>query len=258
MKIIVLVKEVPDTYRDRHIRLETGLVDRDASERVLDEIGERAVEAALTLSAEAPGSTVTAVIMGPVSALGSVRKALAMGADNALHVLDDGLLGADLTLTSEVLAAAVKRCDPDLVLLGNISTDGGGGVLGSMLAEHLRMPQATYLTSIAVKDGEVRGTRATDAGVSEITAPLPAVASITEALPDPRFPTLKGIMAAKKKPIETLTATDLGADVLGERSARSIVITAAARPPRAVGAKVVDEGDGGVQLAAYLTTRKLV
>lgn len=258
MRILVLVKEVPDTYGDRHITLETGLVDRGASESVVDEIGERAVEAALTLAETVPDTTVSVLAMGPAEATNSIRKALAMGAADAVHVADDALVGADLTLTSEVLAEVIRRREVDLVLTGNVSTDGGGGVMAAMLAEQLGLPQASNLASISCDGTTVSGTRVLDDGSAEIEAPLPAVASITEALPDPRFPSLKGIMAAKKKPVETLSAADLGVDTLGITGARAIVIGVTTRPPRTGGTKVVDEGSGGVQLAEFLIKNNLV
>jgi electron transfer flavoprotein beta subunit len=257
MKIAVLVKEVPDTYGQRRIVLDTGLVDRTTGENVADEIGERALEAALTVREGVPDSTVTVVSMGPAGLQQTLRKLLAMGADSALHITDDGLVGADLTLTAEVLAAALRRLGPDLVLAGNLSTDGTGGVLPAMLAEHLDFAQLSYLATLELAGTTVRGTRVSDAGTGELEAELPAVVSISEALPDPRFPSLKGILAAKKKPIETVSAAELGVDAADEESARSIVIAARERPPRGAGVKIVDEGDGGRRAAEFLIERGL-
>ncbi|MGN6128512.1 MAG: electron transfer flavoprotein subunit beta/FixA family protein [Humibacter sp.] len=257
MRIVVLVKQVPDTYGDRKTDLATGLVDRAGSESVADEIGERAVEAALVIQKTVPETVITVMTMGPESAIDALRKGLALGADDAVHIVDDGLLGADLTLTAEVLAAAIRRQEFDLVLTGNISTDGAGGVLAAMLAEHLGLAQVTNLSSITVGDGAVTGTRVIDGGTAEVTAVLPAVASITEAMPDPRLPSFKGIMAAKKKPVTTITAAELNADLLGEQAARAIVLSASTRPPRSAGIKIVDEGDGGAKLAEWLVAQKL-
>jgi electron transfer flavoprotein beta subunit len=258
VNIVVLLKEVPDTYGDRQLVLETGLVDRESGDRVGDEVGERALEAALTVQTANPGTAVTVMTMGPSTAETAIRKALAMGADDAVHIVDDALAGADLTLTAEVLAAALRRQDVDLVVTGNLSTDGGGGVIAAMLAEHLGFAQATNLSSLSIDDGTLTGTRATDGGSADLATKLPVVASITEALPEPRFPAFKGIMAAKKKPIVKLTAEELDADVLGERAPRSIVVTARQRPARSAGITVTDDGDGGKQLAEYLLAEKLV
>ena len=210
MKIVVLVKEVPDTYGDRKLNLETGLADRAASETVLDEIGERALEVALSYADYTPAPRSSCCRWRPESAAATVRKGLAMGAASAVQVVDEALLGADLGLTAEVLAAALQRIGFDLVIAGNQSTDGSGGVLPAMIAELLDVPSATSLNSVEIGDGAVSGERATDGGTMQVTAPLPAVISITEALPDARFPNFKGIMAAKKKPFETLSLADLG------------------------------------------------
>ncbi|WP_438354411.1 electron transfer flavoprotein subunit beta/FixA family protein [Microbacterium sp. CJ88] len=258
MKIIVLVKEVPDTYGDRKLSLETGLADRAASESVLDEIGERSIEVALSHADKNPGTEVVVVSMAPEGAAATVRKGLAMGAGAALQVVDEALLGADLVLTAEVLAAAVKRAGFDLVVAGNQSTDGSGGVVPAMMAELLDVPAALNLTTIEIAEGSVSGTRATDAGVVEVTAAFPAVVSITEAMPDARFPNFKGIMAAKKKPFETVSLADLGVDAEDASAARSIVIGLSEKPPREAGVKIVDEGDAGEKLAEYLIQNRLV
>jgi electron transfer flavoprotein beta subunit len=257
MKIVVLVKEVPDTYGDRKLDLETGLADRAAGDAVLDEIGERALEVALTYADAHAGTEVVAVTMAPESAVTTVRKALAMGATSAVHVVGDALRGADMSLTAEVLAAAVRRVGADLVVTGNLSTDGTGGMLPAMLAEHLGMPQLTALSSVEIAETSVSGTRASDAGAVSVSAPLPAVISITEALPDARFPNFKGIMAAKKKPYETVAVADLGVDPEDFSIPRSILVTVAERPARAAGVKIVDKGDAGTQLAEFLISNRL-
>jgi electron transfer flavoprotein beta subunit len=257
VKIVVLVKEVPDTYGDRKLSLETGLVDRAASDRVNDEIGERAVEAALTIQDAISESTVTVITMGGSTAAATVRNTLAMGADEAFHVFDDGLLGADLTLTAEVLSAVIAQQAPDLVIAGDASTDGGGGVLAAMLAEHLGWAQATNLSSLEIDGTTVRGTRVADGGTAVIEATLPAVVSITEAMPDPRMPGFKGVIAAKKKLITPIDAAEVAADLVGAHAARAIVVAASERPPRMTGVKIIDEGDGGRRLAEFLIEQKL-
>jgi len=195
--------------------------------------------------------------MAPASATANVRKALAMGATSALHVVDDRLRGADLVLTADVLAAAVRRVAPDLVIAGNVSTDGGGGVLPAMLAETLGMPHLTALASLDIRADGVAGDRLSDAGTLRVSAPLPAVVSITEALPAGRFANFKGIMAAKKKPYETVTCDDLGIEPDDPAVARYIMLSVAERPPRAAGTKIVDEGDAGRRLAEFLISENL-
>ncbi|WP_203582367.1 electron transfer flavoprotein subunit beta/FixA family protein [Microbacterium hibisci] len=257
MKIVVLVKEVPDTYGDRKLSLETGLADRGASETVLDEIGERALEVALSYADKTPGTEVVVLSMAPESASATVRKGLAMGAASAVQVIDEGLLGADMGLTAEVLAATLQRTGFDLVIAGNQSTDGVGGVLPAMVAEILDVPSATYLSAVEIGDGEVSGTRASDGATLHVSAQLPAVISITEALPDARFPNFKGIMAAKKKPFETLSLAELEIDPHDPDASRSIVISLGEKPPREAGVKIVDEGDAGEKLAEFLLQNRL-
>jgi electron transfer flavoprotein beta subunit len=224
---------------------------------VLDEIGERALEVALSYADKADDTDVVVLSMSPESAAATVRKGLAMGASSAVQIVDDALLGADLGLTAEVLAAALRRTGFDLVITGNQSTDGSGGVLPAMLAELLDMPTALNLTSVAIGDASVSGTRATDAGTAEVTAEFPAIISITEALPDARFPNFKGIMAAKKKPFETLSLADLDVDAEDASASRSIMIALSEKPPRTAGVKIVDEGDAGQKLAEFLIQNRL-
>jgi electron transfer flavoprotein beta subunit len=258
LKIVVLLKEVLDTYGDRKLSLETGLADRAASEAVLDEISERALEVALSYADKTPGTEVVVLSMAPEPASATVRKGLAMGAASAVHVVDDALLGADMGRTAEVLAAALKHVGFDLVIAGDQSTDGSGGVLPVMLAELLDVPAATYLNSVEISKSAVSGVRASDDATAQVTAKLPAVISITEALPDARFPNFKGIRAAKKKPFQTLTLEDLDIDARDPDAARSIVIALSERPPRQAGMKIVDEGDAGEKLADFLIQSRLV
>lgn len=258
MKIAVLVKEVPDTYGDRKLNLETGLADRAASDAIIDEIGERALEVALSYADKAEGTEVTVISVAPESASATIRKALAIGADSAVHVVDEQLLGADLTLTAETLAAVLRRDQFDLVITGNLSTDGSGGVMPAMLAEHLALPALTGLSEVTISATGVSGVRPTDGGMQRVSADLPAIISITEALPDARFPNFKGIMAAKKKPLEVLSLSALGVEAEDPASARSIMLSVAEKPARAAGVKITDEGDGGEQLANFLIESRLV
>ncbi|WES63185.1 electron transfer flavoprotein subunit beta/FixA family protein [Microbacter sp. GSS18] len=257
MKIVVLVKEVPDTYGDRKLNLETGLAERDASDRVIDEIGERALEVALSYADANAGTEVVVLSMAAEASAATVRKGLAMGAASAVQVVDEQLAGADLGLTAEVLAAALERTGFDLVIAGNLSTDGTGGVIPAMVAEILDVPAATMLNTIEIAEDTVSGQRATDGATAAVSAPLPALISVTEALPDARFPNFKGIMAAKKKPFETLSLADLDLDPMDPAAARSIMTTISEKPPREAGVKITDEGDAGEQLADFLIQNRL-
>ncbi|MFT4230739.1 MAG: electron transfer flavoprotein subunit beta/FixA family protein [Microbacterium sp.] len=257
MRIVVLVKEVPDTYGDRKLDLETGLADRGASESVLDEIAERSVEVALAYADAHPDTEIVVLSMTPESATASIRKGLAMGAGSAVQVADEALRGADLGLTADVLAAALRRVGFDLVIAGNQSTDGSGGLVPAMVAELLDVPQLSGLSSVELSEGAVAGERVLDGGVARVSAQLPAVISITERLPDARFPNFKGIMAAKKKPFETLSLQDLGVDADDPAVPRSIMVAVSEKPPRAAGVKISDEGDAGAQLADFLIQNRL-
>lgn len=258
MKIFVLVKEVPDTYGDRKLNLETGLADRGAGDVVLDEITERALEVALSFADKNDGTEVVALAMSPESSTASIRRALAIGAGSAVHVSDEQLAGADLGLTAETLAAAIRRAEPDLVITGNLSTDGSGGMIPAMLAEHLGYAQATALSAVEITSDGVTGTRAADDGNQSVSVSYPAVISITEALPDARFPNFKGIMAAKKKPLEVLSLDDLGVSADPASAPRTIMTAVSEKPPRAAGVKITDEGDAGTQLVDYLVQNRLV
>jgi electron transfer flavoprotein beta subunit len=258
MKIVVLVKEAPDTYGERLLDLETGLADRAASDRVLDEIVERALEYAISYAEKNEGTEVIALSMAADAATASVRKALAMGADRAVLVADEALIGADVTLTTQVLAAALQHIGFDLVVAGDQSTDGAGGVIPATIAELLDIAQMTKLASIELTETSVSGTRATDRVVLTLRAELPAIISVTERFAEARFPNFKGIMAGKKKPFEVLSLADLGQDVDILSVPRAIMTAIAAKPARAAGVKIVDEGDAGTQLAEFLKENQLV
>lgn len=259
LRIAVLLKEVPDTFGERALNLTTGLVERAASDPpVLDEICERAVELALTLAADhPPASEVHAFAMAPENATATIRKALAMGADAAFHVTDPpALLGADLTLTAEALAAALRHAgEPyDLIVAGNASTDGIGGLVPAMIAAWLDMPHLSELTALTL-DGTTLTGACEDA---DVRAELPAVVSLTEAFPpDGRFPNFKGIMAAKKKPLTTLSLAELGLDAEDFSVARTIMTAVAHRPPKEAGQKLTDDGSAGQAIAEYLFAHKL-
>lgn len=257
LRIVVLIKQVPDTYGERRLSLETGLAQRELGEAVLDEVGERALEVALSYADKHAGTEVQILSMSPETAEANLRKALAMGASSAVHVVDERLRGADLGLTAEVLAQALRREPFDLVIAGNQSTDGLGGVVPAMIAERLSLPAATVLSELEISESSVTGTRVSDGASVRVSAPLPAVVSVTEALPDARFPNFRGIMAAKKKPLERLSLEDLGVDADAADAARSILVAVSQRPARTAGQKVVDEGRAGALLASFLIQNHL-
>ncbi|MBX9472380.1 electron transfer flavoprotein subunit beta/FixA family protein [Microcella sp.] len=256
MKIVVLLKQVPDTWGERRLDLETGWLDRAASEAVIDESGERALELALAYRDAKNAAEITVMTMGPRQAADVLRKGLAMGADRAVHILDDALAGSDLSWTSLVLATAIKREGFDLVIAGNESTDGRGGVIPAMLAERLGVAGLGYLNVAELSDLEVRGERATEYGTADVHAALPAVISVTERAPEARFPSFRGIMQAKKKPLEVRHLADLGLNETAR--AVSVILNTAERPARDSGRKIVDDGTAGQQIADFLVETKLI
>ncbi|MFD0206277.1 MULTISPECIES: electron transfer flavoprotein subunit beta/FixA family protein [Saccharothrix] len=260
MNIVVLVKQVPDTWSERKLADADHTLDRESADAVLDEINERAVEEALLLQ-EAHGGEVTVVAMGPDRATDAIRKALSMGADKAVHISDEALHGSDALTTAKVLAKAIGTIEGyDLVIAGNEATDGRAGAVPAMLAELLGVPQVTQVRKLTVEGGTVKAERETDEGVAHLEASLPAVVSVNEKINEPRYPSFKGIMAAKKKPVSTLTVADLGLDAgeVGLGAAWSQVLESAPKPPRGAGQRVEDSGDGGAKIAEYLVGQKLI
>ena len=259
MNIVVLCKQVPDTYSERRLRGD-GALDRDASDAVLDEINERAVEEALVLK-EAHGGAVTVVSMGPDRATEAIRKALSMGADAAVHLTDEALAGSDAIGTARALAGAIGTVgDVDLVLAGNEASDGRSAAVPAMIAEVLGLPVLTHARKVAVEGGTLTVHRETDDGLVVLSAELPAVVSVGEKINEPRYPSFKGIMAAKKKKVTTLSLADAGLDAsqVGAAGALTSVVAATPKPPKSAGEKVVDDGDGGAKVAAFLVAQKLV
>jgi electron transfer flavoprotein beta subunit len=258
MNIVVCVKQVPDTAVERTLTPE-GTLDRASLDGLINELDEYAIEEGLKL-AEANGGEVTILSMGPQKASESIRKALSMGADKAVHVLDDSLAGSDALATSAALAAALTQVGFDLVILGSESTDARTGVVPAMLAERLGVPQLTLASKVDISGSDVTIRRVTDDGYAVVQASLPAVVSVVEKINEPRYPTFKGIMAAKKKPVQTLTLADLSVDAsaVGLANAATWVNDFAARPPRQAGQIVKDEGDGGTKAAGFLAERKFI
>ena len=260
MDVAVLVKQVPDTYGERKLDESTWLLDRGASDAVIDEIDAKGVETALQLVEAQGGGTVTVVTMGPDGATDTLRKALAMGADKAVHIVDDSLAGSDALATSAVLAAALAKLDVQVVIAGNESTDGRGGVVPAMVAERLSWPIVSSLRKLEVSGGTVSGERVVEGGWSQVSAALPAVVTVNEKIGEPRYPNFKGIMAAKKKPVETLTVADLGVDggLLGAAHSATQVVSGEPRPPKAAGEKITADGNAGVAVAEFLAAQRLL
>jgi electron transfer flavoprotein beta subunit len=260
MNVVVCVKYVPDAQADRRFDPADHTTDRVGVDGLLSELDEYAVEEALQLAEANEGSTVTVVTVGPEQAGDAIRKSLQMGADAGVHVLDDALHGTDAPATSRVLAAAIGTLEYDLILCGMASTDAGMSVVPAMLAERLGLPQVTFAGSLSVEGGTVRIERDGDTSTEVVESTLPALVSVTDQINDPRYPSFKGIMAAKKKPVTTLSLADLGVapEEVGLSAAWTVVDAVAARPPRQAGQVVTDEGDGGAKLVEFLAGAKLV
>ncbi|MEV6058137.1 electron transfer flavoprotein subunit beta/FixA family protein [Streptomyces sp. NPDC052107] len=259
LRIVVCVKYVPDATGDRRFA-DDLTVDREDVDGLLSELDEYAVEQALQIADGADDAEITVVTVGPEDAKDALRKALSMGADKAVHVEDDDLHGTDVIGTSLVLAKAVEKTGYDLVICGMASTDGVMGVLPALLAERLGVPQATLLSEVSVDGGVVTGRRDGDTASEQLQASLPAVVSVTDQSGEARYPSFKGIMAAKKKPVQSLDLDDLGieADEVGLEGAWTAVDEAAERPARTAGTIVKDEGEGGRQLAEFLAGQKFI
>jgi len=265
--IVVLIKQVPDTWSERKLKDDDYTLDRDAADAVLDEINERAVEEALLIkekeAADGTESTVTVLTAGPGRATEAIRKALSMGADKAVHILDPGMHGSDIVQTGWVLARAlgtIEGMEQGLVIAGNEATDGVGGAVPAIIAEYLGLPQLTHVRKLSVEGGRVTGERETDDGLFTLEASLPAVVSVTEKINEPRFPSFKGIMAAKKKEVATLTLAEIGVegDEVGLANASSKVLQSQPKPPKTAGEKVEDDGEGGNKIAQYLVSQKII
>jgi electron transfer flavoprotein beta subunit len=259
MNIVVLVKQVPDTWSERTLRPADNILDRDAADAVINELDDYAIEEGLRL-AEAHGGEVTILCMGPDKAAEAIRKALSMGADKAVHISDEAIRGSDAMVTSAILAAALERTGFDLVILGSESTDARMGALAAMLAERLGAPQLSFASKVETDGSAITIHRQADYGYDTVEATLPAVVSVVEKINEPRYPSFKGIMAAKKKPVEALTLSDLGFDPsqAGLSASATEVVSFAKRPPREAGVVVTDDGDGGIKAAEFLAARKFI
>lgn len=254
MKIAVCVKAVPDAAAGRRLDPDTKRLDRSVDLAISD-FDTYAVEEALKLK-EAAGEEgeVVVVSMGPERAMDALRKALAMGADRAVLISDSSLVGADLLGTAKALAGALEREGPDLVLFGQQSADGGGAVLWAAVAERLRRPVISQVSELTAEGGAVTGKRQTEFGYDLIRAALPAVVAVSDAINTPRYPSLKGIMGAKKKPQDSLSAGDVG----GAAASGTTVVALSPPPPRGEARKIEDDGSAAEQIVAFLAEKRLV
>ncbi|PRB67521.1 electron transfer flavoprotein subunit beta/FixA family protein [Arthrobacter sp. MYb213] len=259
MKIAVLTKQVPDTWSSRRLDLQTGMLDRAAADLVADEICERACEVALQAEKSLGEVEVIAVAMGGDKAALALRRLLSMGAHSAVHISDPALAGSDMISTARVLAAALEKLDVDLVLAGNESTDGKGGMVPAMIAELMDRPFLPYADELEISATEATGSSQLSEATMKLSVAYPAVVSVTEKSAEPRFPNFKGIRAAKTKPLETWTLADLSIEA-GPESAyyRSVMVSAEDRPERVAGPKITDDGTAAKQLADFLAEKHFI
>jgi len=268
LKIVVCIKQVPDSWAQKRLNESDFTLDRAGTDAVVNDLDEYAIEAALQI-AEANGGVgeggpnlITLVSMGPERAGEAIRKGLSMGVDEAVHIVDPALAGSDALATSLVLAKVLAQREIDFILCGTESTDARMAVVPAMLAERLGWPQLTFAGELEIDAASrtVRIKRMTDDGVETMEAPMPCVVSVVEQINEPRYPSFKGIMAAKKKPVTTLSLSDAGlaSSEVGLAGSWTQVADFQVRPPRSAGSKVVDDGSGGEKLVAFLIEKKLV
>ncbi len=259
MKIAVCVKQVPEAGVSKRIDPASKRLDR-SGEAGLNVFDANAIEEALRIRESAGEGEVVLVSMGPERAIEAMRKALAMGADRALLVSDEGAAGSDLVATSYVLAKLLEREQPDLVLFGQQASDSDGAVLWAAVAERLRRPLVSQASELTIDGGKVQVKRQTEFGYDRIEASLPAVVAVSDAINEPRYPSLKGIMGAKSKPQETLSLADLGveADRAGEAGSRTEVYGLQPPPPRGDTLRIDGDASAPQQIVDYLAERKLI
>ena len=258
MNIVVCAKQIPDPATPGELDPDDHTLKRDGK-LILDESDMYGVEMALQLVDKAGGGEVSLVSMAPNGEVAGIRTALAMGAARAVLVSDPDLAGSDALTTAKVLAAATKRLgEVDLILAGTESSDGYTGTVPEQMAELLGLPSVTFAKSVSVADGQLTVNRQTEAGYDEVTCPLPAVVSVTAGVVEPRYPSFKGIMAAKSKPVDTVTAGDLGITPVGWAGAGQQIIDVAAAPERAAGEIVEDDGEAYQKIVAFLDDLKVI
>ena len=258
MNVVVCVKQIPDPAAPGGLNPGTNTLDR-SGKLIMDDSDNYGVEMALQL-ASGDGDEVTLVSMAPGGETSGLRTGLAMGAAKAILVSDDALAGSDALGTARVLAAAIARANPDLVVMATESSDGYTGTLPVQVAELMGLPSVTFAKAIAVDGGSVKVERQTEAGYDEVVAPLPVLVTVTAGVVEPRYPSFKGIMAAKSKPVDNLTVADLGIDasLVGAAGAGQEITDVSEAEARGAGEIVVDEGDGAQRVVAFLEQLKVV
>jgi electron transfer flavoprotein beta subunit len=259
MNVVVCVKQIPDPAEPGQLDPETKTLKRDGK-LILDESDSYGVEMALQLVDTAGGGEVTLVSMAPNNEVGGIRTALAMGAAKAILVSDPALAGTDSLGTAKVLAAAIKRAEPDLVLTATESSDGYTGTVPEQIAGLLDLPSVTFAKHIEVGDGKVSVQRQTEQGFDDVECPLPAVVSVTAGVVEPRYPSFKGIMAAKSKPVDELTVADLGLDAgsVGWAGGQQEIVDVSAAEAREAGEIITDEGEAHLNIVAFLDQLKVL
>jgi electron transfer flavoprotein beta subunit len=259
LNVVVCGKVIPASSVTIEIDSNTKRMVRKGVPHELDPAAASAVEEGLRLT-EKHGGTVTLITMGTSDATIGIRNALAMGAASAVHILDDAVAGSDTLGTAKLLAAAIKKQEFDLVLCATESSDSYSGIVPGQIAYFLGVPPLTFAREIAVENGKVTIKRQSESGYDVVEAALPALVTCSSGINEPRYPQLKGIMAAKKKEIKVYTAADLGvpADQVGEKGAREKVLAVGRPPMRQAGKAVVDEGEGGKQIADFLAEIKVI
>jgi electron transfer flavoprotein beta subunit len=260
VKIAVCVKEVPDTTAEKRIDPSTFRLVRDEGDRMLNEFDKYAVEEAIRLKEAGTADEVILISLGPDKAVESLRQGLAMGADRLVLVSDPAAAGSDYLGTANALAKVLDETGADLVLLGSEATDARSGVMAAALGEVSGRAWITSANSLAVNGSTITVERQSDDGVDTVEAPLPAVVSVTKAINEPRYPSLKGIMGAKKKPQDVKSLADAGIDpsAVGEAGAKTKVLGVETPPARTAGQVVKDEGNGAQQILDFLIEKKIV
>jgi len=259
MNVVVCVKQIPDPAAPSALDPTTHTLVR-SGKLILDDSDSYGVEMALQLAGNVEGSEVILVSMAPNGEMSGLRTALAMGASRAILVSDEALEGSDALSTAKVLAAAIRRAEPDLVIAATESTDGYTGTLPVQVAELLGLPSVTFAKSVSTDGTSLKVERQTEAGYDEVESPLPALITVTAGVVEPRYPSFKGIMAAKSKPVDNLTVADLGIDPseVGAAGARQEIVDVSEAEARSGGEIVVDEGDGAQRIVSFLEQIKVI